>query len=60
MKEQIELKPCPFCGGDAILLRTLGADRPFHILCGCGGRVGWFETEQEAIEAWERRATDEN
>ena len=56
---QNELKPCPFCGGEATLWQTLGADRPYHILCGCGGRVGWFVTEQEAVEAWNRRATDE-
>lgn len=53
------LKPCPFCGGEATLWQDLGADRQFHILCGCGGRVGWFEAEEEAIEAWNRRADDE-
>ena len=51
-----ELKPCPFCGGKATLWQDMGADRPFNILCGCGGRVGWFETEKETIDAWNRRA----
>lgn len=50
-----ELKPCPFCGGKATLWQDLTADRQFHILCGCGGRVGWFETEEEAIRAWNTR-----
>lgn len=54
-----ELKPCPFCGGEATLLQTFGADRPYHILCWCGGRVGWFVTDQEAVDAWNRRTTDE-
>lgn len=50
-----ELKPCPFCGGKATLWEDVGADRPFNVLCGCGGRVGWFETEEETIDAWNRR-----
>ena len=53
-----ELKPCPFCGGDATLWREGGVDRPYHILCGCGGRVGWFETREEAIAAWNRRVNE--
>ena len=54
-----ELKPCPFCGAKATLWREGGVDRPYHILCGCGGRVGWFETREEAIEAWNRRTESE-
>ena len=56
---KMELRPCPFCGGEANLYQTFGVDRPYHILCGCGGRVGWFVTEQEAVDAWNRRTTDE-
>ena len=54
-----ELKPCPFCGdNEATLWKQYPADRPWHILCGCGGRVGYFVTKEEAIEAWNRRAED--
>lgn len=57
-----ELKRCPFCGGEA----TFGANsRPGHeyIRCGsCKARTySCYETQQEAIEAWNSRAavTDE-
>jgi Lar family restriction alleviation protein len=57
-----ELKPCPFCGGEATLWKIRETDgpyyRPYHILCGCGGRVGWFEEKKEAIDAWNRRVND--
>lgn len=53
-----ELKPCPFCGGEATLWHDYGVDRPWNILCRCGGRVGYFVTKKEAIEAWNRRAND--
>ena len=56
----IDLKPCPFCGSKTpTLIESMGDYRPFHILCGCGGRVGWFKTAKECIEAWNRRANDE-
>ena len=48
-----ELKPCPFCGGEAHIHRH----ERFGIECDeCGMGLGWIkETEQEAIEAWNRR-----
>ena len=55
-----DLKPCPFCGSKTpVLFESHGADRPYHILCECGGRVGWFDTAKACIEAWNRRANDE-
>ena len=54
-----ELKPCPFCGGEATLWKDCLADRPWHILCGCGGRVGYFVTKEEAVTAWNRRVGDD-
>lgn len=70
-----ELKPCPFCGGEA---KTVLADTYPHrgmlhswfvactdSECGCelgfygmdeNGTCGTYETEAEAIEAWNTRA----
>lgn len=51
-----ELKPCPFCGGEA---RYTEKSR-FHIgwvYCpGCGAASGYYNTEAEAIAAWNTRA----
>lgn len=54
-----ELKPCPFCGGEA---ETLTADSMhggylFGIMCNdCRSRGDVYDTEAEAIEAWNTRA----
>lgn len=54
-----DLKPCPFCGGEAEVFR--GTTYGFHYLyeprcikCECA--LGVYETEEQAIEAWNRRA----
>ena len=48
-----ELKPCPFCGGEAIID---GCDETLWIvICKeCNASIGYKETEQEAIDAWNR------
>lgn len=48
-----ELKPCPFCGGEAEIVMS-GGDR--RVDCKkCGARSDWYDTEAEAIAAWNRR-----
>lgn len=56
-----ELKPCPFCGGEAYV----GQDECWywdweaHCLQ-CGATFDTlFETKKQAIEAWNRRADNE-
>lgn len=55
------LKPCPFCGGQAVL-EELGW--PHHVYCTeCGAKVTSCKFEKdgelEAIEKWNRRADDD-
>ena len=60
-----ELKQCPFCGGEAKLVRTWHLH---HIVCrSCGATIGEvnehpndFRTRDEVIAAWNRRAIDRN
>ena len=57
-----ELKPCPFCGGEAIArpnLPTYGSDVMYYVICGkCLMRTPLKWTTEQAIEAWNRRAED--
>ena len=60
-----ELKPCPFCGSTPRISENK-LDY-CHILYGIGcfgnahhtAEVGWFPSEDEAIEYWNRRVSDE-
>lgn len=46
-----ELKPCPFCGGKAHIMRG-----GHWIACeDCQSESGYYSTKEEAIEAWNRR-----
>lgn len=48
-----ELKPCPFCGGEA----EIRGDGYFWIQCKyCWAETTGSEDMAEAIEAWNRRA----
>ena len=74
MKE-IELKPCPFCGNKNIEVvvdsatYSLGlydtdCEVSFSIMCsvsscGCGSSSGWHDSRESAINAWNRRADNE-
>ena len=54
-----ELKPCPFCGGKAEMLISEyeGSRKEYPAACAeCDGMVErWRETEEEAVEQWNRR-----
>ena len=62
-----KLKPCPFCGGEAEIAENYGGDFGiFHsgdedcpLYCEEGETAGaWvWDTEEEARNAWDRRAT---
>lgn len=48
-----KLKPCPFCGGHAIIDGC--DDTLWIVICKeCNASIGYKETKEEAIEAWNR------
>ena len=55
-----ELKPCPFCGGEAVKKQWFALfheEYTDYTCCcvDCGITTKSCETEQEAIESWNRR-----
>ena len=53
-----ELKPCPFCGGEAGIMRYHHIKAAFCFCTVCKVRMPNMLTREEAIEAWNRRCTD--
>ncbi len=61
-----KLKPCPFCGGEAIVEETKSTtyfkrELPYRVkckMCHCALAYQFFASEQEAIAAWNRRANE--
>ena len=52
-----QLKPCPFCGGTAIVDMDEYCFWDWHAWCfNCGCDIGHYATEEEAIEEWNKRA----
>jgi len=57
-----KLKPCPFCGGEAVLLEPNESSTFYRVGCNCAHCIGanavWHAhtSEAEAIEAWNARA----
>ncbi len=55
-----ELKPCPFCGEtESLIIDDEWTIPAFAIeCCECGASTITFDTKEEAIEAWNRRACE--
>lgn len=62
-----ELKPCPFCGNPAMMLKGTDGGYPYiYVICGsCGVSTPYFFLDEEdrlrkvkdiAAKAWNRRA----
>lgn len=61
----IELKPCPFCGGEGKVFFNdeacyHGGKGTYYIVCAeCASRGKNGNDEQQAIEAWNRRISND-
>jgi Lar family restriction alleviation protein len=55
----LELKPCPFCGGDKVDIHVSGMSGValyYSVCCNeCGSSGGLAEAKDEAIGLWNRR-----
>ena len=51
-----ELKPCPFCGGEAKINENYSGYIPYCTNRECAGDKVFFDTDEEAIEEWNKRA----
>lgn len=55
-----ELKSCPFCGYKVITLNSINCyETVFRVCAQCGARTRYFDTPDEADEAWNRRVDNE-
>ena len=54
---ELNMKPCPFCGGRATkVCHKNNEPFPWEVACSvCGGSVGYYMAESEAVAAWNRR-----
>lgn len=51
---QDELKPCPFCGGEAYI--SDDSDAMYMVHCyECKAELGYFKSGDEAVKKWNRR-----
>ena len=60
---EIELKPCPFCGGNYQEIATAGEDgkKSYTMVCdatqgGCGCSTGWSDKTLDVVLMWNERA----
>jgi len=55
-----ELKPCPFCGGKAETTRCwTGHYQVWCTQCAAVQMGSFYDSEAEAIEAWNKRAGEQ-
>ena len=63
MSDPIYLIPCPFCGGEAVLIKNPEGFDTHCVKCStCGCNTGAYlggDSLQNAVDAWNRRANDD-
>lgn len=52
---EYELKPCPFCGGEAKVVDQFYVSARYVICEHCGATSSWCLTNEQAVKSWNRR-----
>ena len=52
----MELKPCPFCGGEP--MERICNDNKIILCKGCSASTGFEHTIEKAIEKWQKRTNE--
>jgi len=57
-----ELKPCPFCGGEANVVKyAVSYGRVYSVACAyCNCRTGRYSSREKAADVWNRRDGERN
>lgn len=59
----MELKPCPFCGGEAHLRQYYDYEDKIsycYVYCNCGARTSVYMRKHNAIRVWNKRSNSWN
>jgi len=51
----VEIRPCPFCGGIPKLWDESHGSRVYSMQCACGCELGWEMSEEDILKRWNRR-----
>ena len=56
MNKTPELLPCPFCGGEAKLVKSKSKVNDYHIKCDrCSIKTGWWYGKSDVVKTWNNR-----
>lgn len=59
MSDKMELLPCPFCASDNVRIAVTMHESWYYGECeSCGGRTDFYDSQAEAIAAWNTRVDD--
>lgn len=54
--KNIELLPCPFCGGKATVERSAECYEEYEVCCDeCGAKAAWDNDKDSAVKLWNTR-----
>lgn len=59
-KKLVELKPCPFCGGEAVRVHSYLSYRVecANVKCNVRAETYTFDRQTDATKAWNKRAAE--